>query len=60
MTTDSLFDSLPDEARKPSGPVTCLGVTFENDEERRKYFIETLREKLKDSAANQNNPTLAG
>jgi DNA modification methylase len=28
--------------------VTCLGLTFTNDEERRKYFIDKLREKLKD------------
>ena len=30
------------------GPVECLGMTFENDEKRREYFIEKLREKLKD------------
>lgn len=29
-------------------PVECLGMTFSNDEERRKYFLEKLREKLKD------------
>ncbi|PXF58061.1 MAG: hypothetical protein C4B58_07780 [Deltaproteobacteria bacterium] len=29
-------------------PVECLGMTFENDEKRRKYFLEKLREKLKD------------
>lgn len=28
--------------------VTCLGLTFASDEERRKHFIERLREKLKD------------
>lgn len=28
------------------GPVTCLGMTFNNDEERRAYFIEELRKKL--------------
>ncbi|MEW6725470.1 MAG: DNA methyltransferase [Bacillota bacterium] len=32
----------------PAGPVECLGMTFPNDEERRKYFLEKLREKLKD------------
>jgi len=26
----------------------CLGMTFENDEEQRKYFLEKLRDKLKD------------
>ena len=31
------------------GPVKCLGMTFENDEKRREYFLEKLREKLKDS-----------
>jgi predicted RNA-binding Zn-ribbon protein involved in translation (DUF1610 family) len=30
------------------GPVECLGMTFENDEKRRQYFLEKLREKLKD------------
>ena len=30
------------------GPVECLGMTFENDEKRREYFLEKLREKLKD------------
>lgn len=31
-----------------SEPVTCLGMTFSNDEDRRRYFLEKLREKLKD------------
>lgn len=30
------------------GPVECLGLTFANDDERRAYFTELLREKLKD------------
>ena len=30
------------------GEVECLGMKFPNDEERRKYFLEILREKLKD------------
>ncbi len=29
------------------GPVTCLGMEFENDEDRRDHFTELLREKLK-------------
>ena len=33
---------------KEIGPVTCLGMEFENDEERRTYFTEQLKEKLKD------------
>lgn len=32
----------------PSQPVECLGMTFENDEARRQYFLEKLREKLQD------------
>jgi hypothetical protein len=35
---------------KASGPVECLGMKFTNDDERRKYFTEKLREKLKDPA----------
>jgi len=42
----NLFDLEP--AAKPQGPVECLGMTFENDEKRREYFLEKLREKLKD------------
>ena len=30
-------------------PVECLGLTFESDEARRTYFLEILREKLRDS-----------
>ena len=36
------------EKTKPDGPVECLGMSFANDEERRKHFLEKLREKLKD------------
>jgi hypothetical protein len=32
----------------PEGPVECLGVTFQNDGERREHFLGILREKLKD------------
>lgn len=35
-------------SEQKTGTVTCLGMTFENDEERRKYFTEKLREKLQD------------
>jgi len=28
---------------KHLGPVECLGMTFPNDEERRKHFLEKLR-----------------
>lgn len=29
-------------------PVECLGLTFENDQARRAYFLARLREQLKD------------
>ena len=29
-----------------SGPVECLGMTFESDEARRAHFLEELKEKL--------------
>ncbi|RJR29738.1 MAG: hypothetical protein C4576_34890, partial [Desulfobacteraceae bacterium] len=45
MFEKSLEEEL--EAKK-NAPVECLGMTFPNDEERRKYFLEKLREKLKD------------
>jgi DNA modification methylase/DNA-directed RNA polymerase subunit RPC12/RpoP len=46
--SDRLFDvSYGDEESKP---VECLGMTFPNDEARRAYFTEKLREKLKDPA----------
>lgn len=35
------------EARRGQ-PVECLGMTFESDEARREYFLEKLREKLRD------------
>lgn len=40
-----LFDA---ELEVPSGPVTCLGMEFENDDARREHFTGLLREKLKD------------
>ena len=44
--SDRLFDvSYGDDESKP---VECLGMTFENDQARREYFLEKLREKLKD------------
>jgi len=35
-------------ATRDSGPVTCLGMTFQNDEARRAHFTEELRKKLQD------------
>lgn len=48
MKENSLLDSLLEEPQKPSGPVPCLGMTFENDEARRAHFTEELRKKLQD------------
>ena len=47
---DELFEkSYEEELEARRGqPVKCLGMTFENDEKRRKYFLEKLRQKLKD------------
>lgn len=42
-----MFESDRSENRD-LGPVTCLGMTFENHEKRREYFLEKLHEKLKD------------
>ena len=42
----SLFPEAP--SVKPQGPVECLGMAFENDEKRREYFLEKLRQKLRD------------
>ena len=30
------------------GPVACVGITFPNDDRRRKEFLEKRREKVKD------------
>jgi DNA modification methylase len=48
MSQNSLFDTLIEQVTKPSGPVTCLGLKFVNDQERRKHFSELLRLKLQD------------
>lgn len=40
-------DSL-DFGTKKTGPLECLGQTFESDEARRAHYTELLREKLKD------------
>lgn len=45
LDTQELFPECAD-----SLPVECLGLTFGSDEERRAYFTEKLREKLKDPA----------
>ncbi len=53
MTNDhqtSLFDPTPDSrpGTRDSRPITCLGLTFPNDDARRDHFLAILREKLKD------------
>lgn len=48
MRQQNVCDLLPEEPQKPSGPVTCLGLAFDNDEARRAHFTEELREKLQD------------
>lgn len=60
MNKDSLFQStlvpgkpgsgrlFDEQLTAKDGPDTCLGLTFENTAERRAYFNEKLREKLKD------------
>jgi len=45
MFEKSYEERLKEEKNRP---VECLGMTFENDEKRREYFLEKLREKLKD------------
>ena len=45
MFEKSYEEQLMEEKNRP---VECLGMTFENDEKRREYFLEKLREKLKD------------
>ncbi|PZV08800.1 MAG: DNA methylase [Leptolyngbya sp.] len=43
-TQQNLFES----GSQTTGPVECLGLTFENDDARREHFLAILREKLKD------------
>lgn len=43
---DGELFTLDDEQVKDEGPVTCLGITFENDTKRREYFRDELRKKL--------------
>ncbi|WP_434567664.1 DNA methyltransferase [Vibrio chagasii] len=46
MKQENLFDT--EGGNKASGPVECLGMTFESDEARRAHFSDLLRDKLKD------------
>ena len=48
MSDQSTLDFGPETLDSKNSPVTCLGMTFPSDEERRKYFTEKLREFLAD------------
>jgi len=50
MFEKSYQEELEEQAEKP---VECLGQTFANDQERRAYFTERLREHLQDPAFRQ-------
>lgn len=45
-TLDMGFDEMDAVSQQETGPVTVLGMTFSNDEERRAYFREQLRAKI--------------
>ena len=47
MNEQLLLDS-PQDKTQVEGPVEFFGMTFENDEKRREYFLEKLCEKLQD------------
>lgn len=46
LFTEEQFEQLVDKSSNEDGPVTCLGITFDNDAKRREYFREELRKKL--------------
>jgi predicted RNA-binding Zn-ribbon protein involved in translation (DUF1610 family) len=48
MRNNSYLDMMSESTQKEPGPVTCLGMTFKNDEARRAHFTEELRKKLQD------------
>ncbi len=48
MSDHPTLDFGPETLDSKNSPVTCLGMTFLSDEERRKYFTEKLREFLAD------------
>ncbi|WP_367344120.1 DNA methyltransferase [Methanomethylovorans sp.] len=48
MADTNLYDDFSEGGIKASGKVTCLGLSFDSEEERRNYFTEKLREKLRD------------
>ncbi len=48
MAATRVQGRLTEDIERPAGPVECLGLTFGSEEERRAYFLEQLREKLRD------------
>jgi DNA modification methylase/predicted RNA-binding Zn-ribbon protein involved in translation (DUF1610 family) len=48
MIESDLFGELSEDTQKISNPVTCLGLTFPNEEERREHFLSLLREGLEE------------
>ena len=48
MPNDDLFNSQLETRNSKPQPVECLGMTFESDEARRAYFLDKLRERLRD------------
>jgi len=47
MNEQNLFEQ-EELNNQDNGPIECLGKTFENDQDRREYYMDILREKLKD------------
>ncbi len=45
-----------DEAGEAKGPVGCLGMTFDSEDERRAYFLERLKEKLPELRQREDFP----
>lgn len=50
MSQQYTFQDLTQAKASSQSPVECLGLTFDNDQARRAYFLDKLREKLKDPA----------
>ena len=48
MSDQSTLNVNLNEDQRGTGTIYCLGMTFETDEERRRYFTQKLREKLRD------------
>jgi len=48
MPNDDLFNSQLETRNSKPQPVECLGMTFESAEARRAYFLDKLRERLRD------------